>query len=183
MKILLIRVLAVIFLVVCCFLLRQYLAKRNIEAEQAEGVDANSVITAGGNIGQGREYDKPVDYDHPALLWFGKTYGNRAAIMGFAGDMTDDGLDDLIILYHEDGIIDICWMCVAVQSVDGSWSATEPVRAPVENQKIRVFDMDKEPPMEFVITGEKKGEIGYAIFRVIEGALIDLFGEGMNDCC
>lgn len=34
-----------------------------------------------------------------------------------------------------------------------------------------------------MLTGEKDGEIGYAIYRMIDGALINLFGEGMEDCC
>lgn len=43
--------------------------------------------------------------------------------------------------------------------------------------------MDREPPLEFVLTGEKDGEVGYAIYRIIDGELINLFGENMEDCC
>lgn len=37
--------------------------------------------------------------------------------------------------------------------------------------------------MEFLITGDKNGEVGYAVFRIIDGQITDLFGEGMEDCC
>ena len=30
---------------------------------------------------------------------------------------------------------------------------------------------------------EKDGEVGYAIYRIIDGELINLFGEDMEDCC
>ena len=43
--------------------------------------------------------------------------------------------------------------------------------------------IDKEGEIEIIITGEKKGAVGYAIYRMIDGQPVDLFGEGMEDCC
>ena len=43
--------------------------------------------------------------------------------------------------------------------------------------------MDKEPELEFLITGEKDGQVGYAVYRIMDGAIVDLYGEGMEDCC
>ena len=37
--------------------------------------------------------------------------------------------------------------------------------------------------MEFIVSGEKNGAAGYAIYRMIDGAPVDLFGDGMEDCC
>ena len=173
----------VVLIVACAFFLRQLLEKLDAEAEQQAVAGAQDRNDSSDAPRSGREYDAPVESDHPAMEWFRQVYENRDPFLGFAGDMSDDGLDDLIILFHEDGITDICWKCVAVQNADGSWTDTEPVRAPVEKQRVRVFDMDKEPPMEYIITGEKAGMIGYSIYRLIDGALIDLFGEGMDDCC
>jgi hypothetical protein len=168
MKKTLIRCIAAILLVLSCFFVNQYLRERYVEAENATGR---------------RGYDPPVEGDHPALLWFGQAFENREAFLGFASDLTGDGLDDVIILFREDLQANMCWMCVAVGQSGGGWMSTEAVRAPVENQKIRVFDMDQESPLEYVITGEKDGRIGYAIYRLIDGALTDLFVEDMDECC
>ena len=45
------------------------------------------------------------------------------------------------------------------------------------------YAQDKEGEIEIIITGEKKGAVGYAIYRMIDGQPVDLFGEGMEDCC
>lgn len=66
---------------------------------------------------------------------------------------------------------------------DGGYDVTPAIPAPQQNQKIRFFNMDKGPELEFLITGDKNGEVGYAVFRIIDGQITDLFGEGMEDCC
>ena len=66
---------------------------------------------------------------------------------------------------------------------DGSLGETEPIPAPRENQHIRFFNMDKLSEIETLITGEKNGQVGYAIYRIMDGAMVNLFGEGMEDCC
>ena len=43
--------------------------------------------------------------------------------------------------------------------------------------------MDRIAPLETLITGEKNGKLGYAVYRIIDGGFKDLFGEGMKDCC
>ena len=55
--------------------------------------------------------------------------------------------------------------------------------ATIENQKIQFKNIDKEGEIEIIVTGEKKGAVGYAIYRMIDGEMVDLFGEGMEDCC
>jgi len=181
MKKLLLSVLAVALLLVGGFLVRQFLLGRIDDGAwtQADATGGQPLESAKGR----RDYDKPVDLNHPAMLWLAQVFENREPFLGFVGDMTDDGLDDLIVLFHEDGQTDICWMTVATALPDGGWDAIEPVRAPVENQKVRVFDMDSAPPLEYIITGEKNGQIGYAIFRIMDGKLTNLFAEDMADCC
>ena len=181
MKKLLVRILAIVLLVAVCFALRQYFEKKDDELERMAQAETDE-DSAGASKSR-RNYDTPVSGDHPALLWFSQEYGNREPFLGFSGDLTDDGMEDLIIIFHEDSKTDICWMTVAVMGSDGTWTDLEPVRAPVENQSLRVFEMDGEGPLEVVITGEKEGQIGYAIFRIIDGELINLFAEDMSDCC
>ena len=64
-----------------------------------------------------------------------------------------------------------------------NYDFSDPIAAPVENQKIQFKNIDKEGEIEIIITGEKKGAVGYAIYRMIDGQPVDLFGEGMEDCC
>ena len=60
---------------------------------------------------------------------------------------------------------------------------TEPIPAPIENQGIQFKNIDEEAEMEFIVSGEKDGAAGYAIYRMIDGQPMDLFGNGMEDCC
>ena len=98
-------------------------------------------------------------------------------------DLTDDGLDELVVIYHNPEETLKNWMVALINRGDGTYDITEPTPAPIENQALRFFEMDREPPLEFVLTGEKDGEVGYAIYRIIDGELINLFGENMEDCC
>ena len=36
--------------------------------------------------------------------------------------------------------------------------------------------------MEFVLQGQKGNKVGYGIYRVVDNAPMNLFGEGMEDC-
>ena len=154
--------------VVGAFFLREHLLA--LEAEEAKGSN-------------GINYAEPVPEDHPGLLYYEEQVPGREIILACEDDLTDDGQADLVVIYHnpEEGRKN--WMVALINQGDGIYTITEPTPAPIENQTIRFFEMDKEPPLEFVLTGEKDGEIGYAIYRMIDGALINLFGEGMEDCC
>ena len=60
---------------------------------------------------------------------------------------------------------------------------TNEVPAPVSDQVIEFKDIDEKPPLEFIVQGRKGAKIGFAIFKLVNGRLVDLFGEGMADCC
>ncbi|MCC5425445.1 Cys-Cys-COOH (seleno)protein SaoC, partial [Clostridium botulinum] len=72
---------------------------------------------------------------------------------------------------------------VVVLSDKEKYKITNEVSAPIENQKIEFKDIDKKPPIEFVVSGSKNGSFGYAIYRIEKGKIINLFGEDMKDCC
>ena len=173
---------AIVLVLALSFFLSRFLQRIDAEAE-TESIAALATNSGLGSSGGTRAYDNPISDEHPALAWFEQTYENKAPFLAFAGDLTGNGLEDIIILYHEGGVRDICWMTVAEQKTAGIYSALESVRAPVENQRIRVFDMDCEPPQEYMISGEKEGKLGFAIYRIIEGELVNLFGDGMDECC
>lgn len=73
-------------------------------------------------------------------------------------------------------------MCVIInKGLD--FIETNSVPAPVSDQMIQFRDIDRKPPLEFILQGRKGAKAGYAIFRIEQGVLTDLFGEGMEDCC
>lgn len=134
-------------------------------------------------IGAGKDYAQSVEDTHPALQYFHAQNPGRDIFLACEEDLTDDGLKELVVIYHNPEEAVINWMVALISREDGGYDITEPTRAPIENQAIRFFNMDKEGELEFVLTGEKDGEIGYAIYRIIDGELINLFGEAMEDCC
>lgn len=160
---------ALAVLVVAIFFARQYIYEREAEVYRRAQEELN--------------YAKPVAEDNVALLYFQKEVPGRDIFLACEEDLTDDGLTDLVVIYHnpEEGRMN--WMVALVNRGDGTYDITLPTRAPVENQAIRFFNMDQEGELEFICTGEKDGQVGYAIYRIIDGELIDLFGEDMEDCC
>lgn len=127
------------------------------------------------------DYAEPVGQDHKILKIFLEHMPGADVQIACEEDVTGDGCKDLVVIYKKDGLTRTV---VAVDSGDGSnYEFTEPIPGPIENQKIQFKNIDKEGEMEFIITGEKNGAVGYAIYRMIDGVPTDLFGEGMEDCC
>lgn len=128
-----------------------------------------------------RQYAPAAPEDHPALLWYREREPDREILLACADDITADGLEDLLVIYRAgDGAAEAVAL---LAREDGDYDITPPVPAPQQHQKIRFFDMDREPRREFLITGDKDGQVGYAVFRIIEGEITNLFGDGMEDCC
>lgn len=164
-----ISLLLILVAVVGVFFLRRYIFALE---EQQKDKPNNGIV-----------YAENVEDDHPALVYYNGQVPGREIILACEEDLTEDDLMDLVVIYHnpEEGRQN--WMVALINQGDGTYDITEPTPAPVENQALRFFEMDREPPLEFVLTGEKDGEVGYAIYRMIEGELINLFGENMEDCC
>ena len=163
-KSLIFKALLAIVLIVALAGVRQYLQVKDQEIE-AEGK---------------MSYAEMVRDNHPLLKEFRSRYPERTVLLACAEDITNDGVEDLVVISQlKDDIATI------VLYSDGSdeMAETPPIPAPRENQHIRFFNMDKIGEIETLITGEKNGQVGYAIFRIMDGELINLFGEGMEDCC
>lgn len=122
-----------------------------------------------------------VEPDNELLLFFQETYPNYKVITCGYEDLNGDGHKDLLVIYkvaHRKNE-----MVIVLDNVNG-YKITDPSPAPVDNQEIEFKDIDKTPPMEFIVSGSKDGNFGYAIFRLIDDMEIrDLFGDGMEDCC
>lgn len=163
-KALLIKVLAVILAVVALAGAREYLLKKD-EEEEAK------------NTGN---YAAMVKDNHPLLKEFCSRYPDRTVLLACAEDITDDGIEDLVVISRLDS--DISTIALYTDET-GTLVETPPIPGPRENQHIRFFNMDKVAEIETLITGEKNGQVGYAIYRIMDGQMINLFGEGMEDCC
>ena len=93
-------------------------------------------------------------------------------------DVTNDSVEDLIIIYKDAEKI---FMRVLINGE--SIVYTDEVPAPAENQSIELRNIDDKDELEFIIRGSKRGNVGYAIYRIIDNQDIDLLGDGMDECC
>lgn len=127
------------------------------------------------------QYAKAVEEDNPLWLKFRQEFPEAKVLLACSEDLTDDGIKDLVAICT---IGDLTRTIVLVdEGQQGGYHFSEPIPAPIENQKIQFKNIDKEGEIEFIITGEKEGAVGYAIYRMIDREPVDLFGEGMEDCC
>jgi len=129
----------------------------------------------------GREYAPMVEEDHPLYQRYIAEHPEQKIFLACVGDLTNDGVDELVVIYlaGKDGSCET----VVLVNENGTYYETPPTPAPREYQKMRFFNMDKKDVLELLVTGSKDGEVGYAIYRIIDRELINFFGEGMEDCC
>lgn len=95
-------------------------------------------------------------------------------------DLSGDGRDDLVVIYRDSK--DRNRICI-VRGEGNHAVESNSVPAPVSDQTIRFKDIDTKAPLEFIAQGRKGAVVGYAIFRLENGVLVDLFGEGFENCC
>ena len=164
-KLLLYAVLLAALLAALVFL-RGFLDKKDAEAEKESS----------------RQYAPAVEETDPLLVYYRAQYPEKEIVLACSGDLNNDGTNELVVIYRVDAS-GACESVVLSPLADGTWHETPPTPAPQQHQKMRFFNMDKKDEMELLITGDKNGEVGYAIYRLIDGQLINLFGEGMEDCC
>lgn len=114
------------------------------------------------------------------LRYFEQTYPGFQVIKIARGDVNGDGRDDLVVMYR---VSDEKNMMRVILDLEEGFLTTNEVPAPLEDQNIQFKDIDKKPPMEFIVQGSKGTKTGFAIFRIEKDHLVDLFGEGMDECC
>lgn len=188
------KIIALAVVVLIGFLIRGKLDEvydnRQVEVESGKVTE----YTDGERVGRELNYAPNVSDDNKILQAFRNEYPTAEVLVACEEDLTNDGLKDLVVVYtieaddvHE-GVTDLgnhrhVRLTVAVDSGDGDhYEFTEPISAPVENQKIQFQNIDKKDEIEFVLQGQKNNKVGYGIFRVADGKTINLFGEGMEDC-
>jgi len=164
--------------VIVAFVLVAFIV-RTVLIKQEEALTAQE--TTGEMSTREVNYAEAVADDNPLLKSFCEQFPDASVVLACEEDVTDDGLKDLVVIYKQDDLTRT--VVVTNGGETGEHQYSEPISAPIENQKIQFKNIDKEGPIEIVITGEKKGAVGYAIYRMIDGQPVDLFGEGMEDCC
>ena len=111
-----------------------------------------------------KKVDFGVEKDHYLLQAFYDKFPGKEVVKCKLGDVSGNGKDDLIINSGKEIYF------------------SEESKAPYENQKIEIKDIDNSPPNEFVVSGSKRGQYGYGVFRIEGKHLHNLFSEGMGIC-
>lgn len=130
-------------------------------------------------LAQTQDTEDKINISPQLLERYQKNY-TQEIIMAEKCDLNMDKKEDAVIIYRENKSQNFM---VVVVTEGESYYITEPVKAPLENQKIQFKNIDEKAEMEVIVSGEKNGNLGYAIFRIEDKAFKDIFAEGMESCC
>lgn len=167
------KVIMIALIVIVGFIVRTTLEEKHEE----QTITSEGVQESRRNV----DYAEMVSEDNIILQAFREAFPGAEVLLACEEDVTNDGRKDLVVIYRME---DLTRTVVVTDSGDGEhYNYSEPIPGPIENQKIQFKNIDKEGEIEIIITGEKKGAVGYAIYRMVDGEPVDLFGEGMEDCC
>lgn len=139
----------------------------------SEAMQQEEIIT-------GLEETAVIDTNHVLYQHFSATYEDKTPFLTGVNDINNDGREDLIVIYQDTADTN---KMVAIWEEAGKVIISQPTPAPVENYLIEWRDIDKKAPVELVVSGSKGVNVGYAIYRWENGDFVNLFGEGMDDCC
>lgn len=115
------------------------------------------------------------------LAYFIRENPGKEVIKSALQDLNNDGREDLIVMYR---ISEEKNMMRVILDLGDRYVESNEVPAPYSDQMIQFRDIDNKPPMEFIVQGMKGAKAGFAVFRIEGGGqLVDLFGQGMDDCC
>ena len=130
--------------------------------------------------GDQKDFNPAVLAEDSLMRRFSTEHPGLAVIKYARADLDSDGREDVIVIYRV--AADKNMMCVLCQQGEAVIE-TNSVPAPMADQTIQFRNIDEKPPLEFIVQGRKGAKVGYAIYRVEQGILTDLFGQGMQDCC
>ena len=186
------KVVLIVGVVLIGFSARTYLEKVYKDSQRTEGTV--QFFDDGTRVGRELDYAPNVDDNNKILQAFKAVHQDATVLVACEEDLTDDGLNDLVIIYNTQKADEYSEtttlinggyvrMVVGIDSGDSeNFTFSTPVPAPIENQKIKFQNIDKEAEMEFVLQGQKGSKVGYGIYRVIDGSLVNLFAEGLQEC-
>lgn len=121
-----------------------------------------------------------ISVNDKRVILFNKKINHGKVLKVVEENLTDDGKKELIVVYKKNKEQN---EMVVISDSKGEIYITKPIKAPKENIDIKFKNIDNKGVMEIIVSGSKNGKIGYAVYRLENKNIIDLFGEGMNDCC
>lgn len=158
-------VVLIVALVVGLAWLREYLREKEARKDQSTG-----------------GYARMVSDTNPLLEQFRRDHSGKSVILACSDDINADEKMDLVVIVSGKKHSDPNQTIVMVSHGMG-YFYTDPVPAPKENQKIKFTNIDKDDDKEVMITGDKNGQVGYALYKVRGKKFRDLYGQNMKDCC
>lgn len=120
------------------------------------------------------------DVDKEMLMFFEKNIDYKEIVTYSQDDINEDNREDLVVVYSQDDKKN--HMVVVINDANKMYT-TKPILAPKEDVIIEFKNIDDKNQKELVISGSKNGSVGYAIYRLKNKELLNLFGEGMEACC
>ncbi|WP_099188975.1 Cys-Cys-COOH (seleno)protein SaoC [Tepidibacter mesophilus] len=133
-----------------------------------------------GGCSEVKENDIGIEKDNPLLNYFEEWNPDNMVIKCAYEDVDNNNTKDLVVVYSVSK--DKNKMKIVIDN-NGKYEFTEEVDAPRENQNIKFKNIDAKDQIEIIVSGSKNGAVGYAIFRVVDMKIINLFGQDMEDCC
>ncbi|MCT4508292.1 MAG: Cys-Cys-COOH protein SaoC [Tepidibacter sp.] len=133
-----------------------------------------------GGCSEIKESDIGVKEDNPLLNYFEQLNPDNKVIKCAYEDIDNNNTKDLVVIYNVSRNKNK--MKIVIDK-DGKYEFTDEVDAPRENQTIKFKNIDDKDQIEIIVSGSKNGAVGYAIFRVVDMKIINLFGQDMEDCC
>jgi len=124
--------------------------------------------------------DIGVSEGNKSLQYFKETHKENKVIKCGEGDVDGDGRKDLVVIFNVGKDKN---NMVVVLDKESQYKLSNTIPAPISNQKIEFKNIDEKTPMEFIVSGSKGSSFGYGIYRLENMKIVDLFGEGMKDCC
>ena len=99
-------------------------------------------------------------------------YKNKEILTFLEGDFSGDNISDLIIIYRESNNSN---KLIGIYTDEkGKVLMTNPIPAPIENYIVKFYNIDEREPQEFLVSGQKGANIGFAVYRL---------ENGMGRCC
>ena len=114
-----------------------------------------------------------------AVVYWQQKFPQYQFVKWAPGFLNGDDREDAVIIYRTGDK----YFMVAALDLPGGFQVTDPVAAPVSDQQITVGNVEDKNPNEIIVSGQKDGAYGYAIFALDKNQLLKLYDGGMDQCC
>ena len=148
------NIIILILVVITGFLIRENLERIYDERQATSQSGEVNVYDGETRVGRELDYAAHISEDHKVLGLFREVRPEAEGVVAFEEDITNDGSKDVVIIFEtmEDdehsgetnlGHHKHVRLTVAINSGDDeNYKYTEPIPAPVENQKVKFQDID-----------------------------------------